>query len=92
MYFKLCELWQQVPPAAQALRRLNAVVGALAGIKTEPTTKPSADVRTSNPASRTETSFDDNAAQAAAAGMMVFSGKPNDPMLDLIEQVRPLAQ
>lgn len=89
MYFKLCEHWQQLPPAAQALRRLNAVVGALAGIKPEPTAPQhrSADVR-SKPADQ-QSSFDDNAAQAASAGMAVYSGKPNDPMLDFIEQVKP---
>lgn len=83
MYFKLCDYWQQVPPAAQALRRLNAVVGALAGIKPEPTATARADVRSTRPAD-IEASFDDNAAQAAMAGMAVYSGKPNDPMLDLI--------
>lgn len=88
MYFKLCEYWQQVPPAAQALRRLNAVVGALAGIKPEPTTALSADVHTSR-SQPSEASFDDNAAQAANAGMMVFSGRPNDPMLNFIDQAKP---
>lgn len=82
MYFKLCEHWQLVPPAAMALRRLNAVAGALAGIKPEPT-RSSADVR-SNPQATQEPNFDDNAAQAAMGGMTVYSGKPNDPMLDLI--------
>lgn len=91
MYLKLSEHWQQVPPAAQALRRLNAVVGALAGIKPEPTAQHhrSADVR-SKP--DPQASFDDNAMQAASAGMPVYSGKPNDPMLDLIETVKPQAQ
>lgn len=92
MYFKLCEHWQHVPPVAQALRRLNAVLGALAGIKPEPTAQHhrSADVR-SKPVDQ-QASFDDNAAQAAQAGMAVYSGRPNDPMLDFIEQVKPQAQ
>ena len=88
MYFKLCECWQQIPPAAQALRRLNAVVGALAGIKPEPTR--SADVRTTEQPK--EQNFDDNAMQAAMGGVAVYQGKPNDPMLDFIEQSKPIAQ
>ena len=92
MYFKLCECWQQIPPAAQALRRLNAVVGALAGIKSEPTPQPnrSADVR-SKPVDQ-QANFDDNAMQAAMGGVAVYQGKPNDPMLDFIEQSKPVAK
>lgn len=79
IYLAMCKFWREVPPAAVQLRRIASYLG----LKVEPPS--SATVQTS--ASATVSTFDEVVVAASQAGVPVFPGKPNDPMLDLIGDV-----
>lgn len=89
MYLALCAHWRRLPPPALALKRLNALVSALAGVPAEPAPDaPSSPARPS-PAPSAQSlgspeAMHSAAMQAAMAGMPVFEGRPADPMLDFI--------
>lgn len=81
MYLAMCRLWREIPPAATQLRRIAAFIG----IKVD--TRASDAVQTSErstPAA-TASTFEDFVGAAAQAGIPAFPGRPNDPMLDLID-------
>jgi hypothetical protein len=92
MYLALCERWRQVPPPAMALRRISAVLDALAGIKPEPVAPSAygADARTASPsaapAPMTPEQMHANVQQAMQAGFAAIQGRPNDPLLDFFDK------
>lgn len=61
--------WRHTPPAALALKRLSLFVG----IKPERAPSP--------PAATPREALD----EVSAAGLPVAHGRPNDPMLDLVD-------
>jgi hypothetical protein len=76
IYFALCDWWHAVPPPAVQLRRIAQFLG----IKDQAqpgTARMSA-------ASTQPSSAQEVAMAGALAGLPVFEGRPNDPMLDLI--------
>ncbi len=78
-YFALCDWWHEVPPPAVQLRRIAQFLGLHAGA--DPATPRMASTTTpTNPSSA-----QDIAMAASMAGMRAFDGRPDDPMLDLID-------
>ena len=92
MYLALCEHWRKLPPPALALKRLNALLSAWAGVPAEPDARepqrsarqPSASPAPSPESLGSAEGMQSAALQAAMAGMPVFEGRPADPMLDFI--------
>ncbi len=80
MYLSLCRFWRDVPPAAVQLRRIASYIGLKSDVNASEPVQTSASTR---PA--TLSSFEEVAATAAQAGMPAFPGRPNDPMLDLLD-------
>lgn len=66
----LMRFWRHTPPAALALKRLSLFVG----LKPERAPSP--------PAATPKEALE----EVSAAGLPVAHGRPNDPMLDLVEQ------
>lgn len=84
MYLSMCRFWRDVPPAAVQLRRIASYIGL------KPETRSANAVQTSAPpAHATLSTTEEVAAAAAMAGLPVFPGRPNDPMLDLIHGPAP---
>lgn len=65
----LSAFWSSVPPPAVQLKRIALALGL-------PDTKPAPRVHAVKP--------QDALREAMAAGLPVFEGRPDDPMLDLI--------
>lgn len=65
----LCRFWQRVPPPAVQLKRIALVLGV------PETTPVQTSARTPEEAMR----------EAMAAGLPVMQGRPDDPMLDLLD-------
>lgn len=65
----LSAFWQAVPPPAVQLKRIALALGL-------PDTKAPAKARAVKP--------EDAMREALAAGLPVFEGRPDDPMLDLV--------
>lgn len=80
-YFALCKLWQEVPPPAVQLRRISQYLGLA------PHASPgTARMGTASPTAQDKPSDAQDVAMAATlAGMPAYSGKPADPMLDLLD-------
>ncbi len=77
-YFALCKAWHEVPNPAVQLRRIAQYIGLVEG--SSPDTP-----RMASGASSTPSTEQDIAVAAAIAGLPAFDGRPQDPMLNLID-------
>lgn len=78
-YFALCDWWHEVPPPAVQLRRLAQFLGLQAGA--DPATpRMASTLKSAVPSSQHEIAM-----TAGMAGLNAIDGRPNDPMLDLID-------
>lgn len=82
-YLALCRFWKASPPAHQQLRRIAMYLGV------KPEQAASAVQTSAQQASPETTSFQEVAMAASQAGLPAFPGRPNDPMLDLLELETP---
>lgn len=67
----LCDFWRTVPPVSVQLKRIALFLGL-----PEPKTVQTSALKTNSA---------DALQQAQAAGIPVFEGRPDDPMLDLLD-------
>lgn len=69
----LARYWRKVPPVALQLRRIARFLG----LEDPPEDRPEASTK--------KRSLDDDLQALAAGGVPIFEGRPNDPMLDLLD-------
>lgn len=69
----LNEFWSHTPPVAIALKRISLYLGM---------DLPSVSKAATGPATR---SIDDDLQEIAKGPLPIFEGRPNDPMLDLLD-------